>query len=246
MKLTCVVIDDEPESVEDILEYIENTGVIKLLKSFNKPVEALNFLKENGPVDLVFMDVDMPVLSGVDLSSMIRHHVKNLIFTTSHAKYALDAFEVSAEGFLLKPFNFAKFLVTVEKFFPTNLQSESNNVSGDYIFVKSKEDDLKLIKVNIADIIALESQLNYIRIYTLRGNIVTHMSLKEAKELLVNYDHIIQLHRSFLISTNHILSVEGNKLSMCNDTRFTIGDNFKDTLNKYLGSKIFKASSKKS
>ncbi|MCX3264908.1 LytR/AlgR family response regulator transcription factor [Pedobacter agri] len=245
MKFSCVVIDDEKDAVEEITEYIDNTERINILATFNSSMDALRYIKENGPVEIVFMDVDMPVLNGVELSTMIRPYVKKLIFTTSHAKYAVDAFEIEAEGFLLKPFNFAKLLKLVDRLFPEYARIEIERTPNNYIFVKSKEDDLKLIRINISDIIAVESQLNYIKIYTSNGNVVTHMSLKEAKELLLGYPVIIQLHRSFLISTNHIHSIEGNRLVMANNIRFSIGDNFKDVLNNYLNNKIFRPPLKK-
>lgn len=245
MKFSCVVIDDEKDAVEEITEYIDNIERINILATFNRSMDGLKYIKENGPIEIVFMDVDMPVLNGVELSSMIRPHVKKLIFTTSHAKYAVDAFEIEAEGFLLKPFNFAKLLKLVDRLFPEYARIEIEQTPNTYIFVKSKEDDLKLIRINISDIIAVESQLNYIKIYTSNGNVVTHMSLKEAKELLLAYPVIIQLHRSFLISTNHIHSIEGNRLVMANNIRFSIGENFKDVLNNYLNNKIFRPPLKK-
>jgi len=245
MKFSCVVIDDEKDAIEEITEYIDNTQRINIVAAFSSSMDALQYLKANNPVDIVFMDVDMPVLNGVELSKMIRPYAKKLIFTTSHAKYAVDAFDIEAEGFLLKPFNFAKLLKLVDKLFPEYAAVGNERNPNSYIFVKSKEDDLKLIRVNISDIIAVESQLNYIKIYTSNGNVVTHMSLKEAKELLLAYPLIIQLHRSFLISTNHIHYIEGNRLVMVNNLRLSIGDNFKDVLNNYLNSKIFRPTLKK-
>lgn len=228
----CIVIDDDLDAIEEINEYITNTPELKLVKAFSNSIEALNYIKENGMFNLIFMDVDMPKMNGIELSGIIRNQTEKLIFTTSHAKYALDAFDVEADAFLLKPFNYSKFFSVVSKFIKP--REYHQNTEEDYLYVKNKSEDLKMVKVRFADIVAIESLANYIKIYTIDSNIITHLKLKEAKEIFNKYNNFMQLHRSFLISKNHINSIEGNTLTMSNGSKFTIGEIFRKTLSNFL------------
>ncbi|KQS36819.1 LytTR family DNA-binding domain-containing protein [Pedobacter sp. Leaf194] len=244
--ITCVVIDDEQSSIDDITILIENLPMFKIVKSFTNPLEALNYFKSN-ELDLVFIDVDMPLLNGVELSKLIRSKTKKLVFTTSHSKYALDAFKVSADDFLLKPFSFAEVLKTTEKLFPESaLHTAGKSKSlDDFLYIKNKEANLKLIKVDFDDIVAIESLLNYVRIHTLKNKLVTHISLKEAKEVFRDRPEFVQLHRSFIISKKHISIIDGNTLTMSSGAKFTIGDSYRDILSEFVSKKMFKPISKK-
>ncbi|SDH70105.1 DNA-binding response regulator, LytR/AlgR family [Pedobacter terrae] len=239
----CIIIDDDPTALEHISEYIAEISWLKISSTFTNPIKALEYIKKNGPVDLLFLDVNMPVVDGIELSNILREkYVKKLIFTTSHAKYALDAFDVNANGFLLKPFNFARFLTEVEKLLPKEYTlDEIHPKEKDYVFVKSKEANFKLVKVKTCDILAIESKLNYIQIHTTNGKITTHMNLKDAKELLIGANELfMQLHRSFIIAMDHIVSIDGNYITMLDGTKFTIGESYKNKLNEFLKNKFFR------
>ncbi|WP_293785079.1 LytTR family DNA-binding domain-containing protein [uncultured Pedobacter sp.] len=245
MKLKCVIIDDEIEAIEEITEYIAKTPELELTESFTSPLLALNYIRNNSPFDIIFMDVDMPELTGIELSKLIRKYTDKLILTTSHSKYALDAFDVEADQFLLKPFNLKKFVSAIEKVLKKDITDRrEQDAQQDYIFVKSKEENLKLVKLKINDIVAIESLLNYVRIYMPKTNIVTHMSLKEAKDLFLRYNSFIQLHRSFIISSDHIEGIEGNNLTMSNGKKITIGDSYRTVLNDFLHRKTLRPTSK--
>lgn len=243
MRLRCIVIDDEIDAIEEICEYIANTQELELVMSYNNPMEALNFIKSSNSFDLIFIDVDMPYINGVELSRLIRHKTKKIIFTTSHAKYALNAFEVEADAFLLKPFNYSKFLGTINKFLIQDVHQADEE--EEYLYVKNKDEDLKLVKVKFKEVVAIESLANYIRIYTENYKLVTHLKLKEAKEIFSKNDNFMQLHRSFLISKNHINSIEGNILTMSNGSKFTVGDNFRKILNEFLNNRTLKPAKNK-
>jgi len=238
MPLSCIVIDDDPDAIDEISAYILSTPGLELIRTFSEPIPALSYIRENGNFDLLFMDVDMPGMNGIELSAVIRDRTTRLVFTTGHARYALDAFDVQADGFLLKPFNYAKFFSVVSRFLKAN--DPVTQLSEEYLFVKNKSEDLKMVKVRFSDVIAIESLANYIRIYTADSNIVTHLKLKEASEIFGKRAGFMQLHRSFIISGEHISSIEGNILTMSNGTRFTIGDNFRKTLNDFLTNRTLK------
>ncbi len=245
--INCLVIDDETEALTELSSYIKNIPKLNLLKTFDKPLEALEYIRSNQPVDLIFIDVDMPLLSGIELAGLVRNKTRKLIFTTSHSKYAVDAFKVDADDFLLKPFGFSDFIRVVEKSFPAyemltdNIRKDQNG----YLYIRDKENGLKLVKVFIQDIIAIESLLNYVRVHTIDSKLVTHLSLKEVKKVLNDYSQFVQLHRSFIISKDHISLVDGNMLTMTNGAKFTVGETYRDNLNEFLQCKILKPASKK-
>jgi len=239
--IECVIIDDEQEAIEDITGYIEKIPNLHLYRSFSSPLDALNFIRTaDRPLDLVFLDVDMPLISGIELSKLIREKVKKLIFTTAHSKYALDAFEIDADGFLLKPFSFLKFLSKIEKLFPVHSEQKLIEESKNYIFLKSKEDNLKLIKVNFDEIIAVESLLNYVGVHTSSGKIVTLTSLKEFKDWLVDKPDFLQLHRSFIISTKHIEAIDSNQILLSNGLKIPVGERFRQEFNLFLSKVVFR------
>src|ERR1700744_3045824 len=116
--LNCIIIDDEQFSVDSILKYIELLPKLNIVAIYNNPVDALESVSIENDIDLIFMDIDMPFLSGIELAKALRSKTKRLIFTTAHSKYAFDAYEVEADAYLLKPFSFGKFSTTINRFFP--------------------------------------------------------------------------------------------------------------------------------
>ena len=171
--ISCILIDDEPHAIAALKDYLSHVPDIEIVGAYLDPIEALKAIINTILVDLVLLDVNMPKLSGVELASLIRSKTRKLVFTTGHAKYAYDAFEVQADAYLLKPYSLTKFLDTIHKL---NLKDNLED-NLEYFFVKSRGDNLKMIKVFYKDIIAVESQLNYITIHTLNKKIITYMSL---------------------------------------------------------------------
>src|SRR3982750_1482359 len=111
----CIIIDDEPQAIEGLKTYLAATPQLELLASYTDPVIALKEIVERDNVDLIFLDVDMPKINGIELAKVIRNKTKKLIFTTAHTKYAFDAFEADADAFLWKPYSLGKFIITIEK-----------------------------------------------------------------------------------------------------------------------------------
>lgn len=245
MMINCIVIDDDKGAIEDIAEYIARVPEINLLRTFINPLEALTYIKNSEDLDLVFLDIDMPLISGLDLSVLIRQKTAKLVFVTAHAKYALDAFEVSADDFLLKPFNLNRFLRTVSKLFPTGKSKSAEEIKDeDFLFVKSKDEEHKLIKVKYKDIVAIESLLNYVRIHTINDKLITLITLKEFMDSIKDRDEFVQLHRSFIISKNHIASIDGNQLTVTTGAKFTVGESYRNILLSFLSNKILKPTKK--
>ncbi|TCD10444.1 response regulator transcription factor [Pedobacter frigidisoli] len=242
MKLNCIVIDDDLHAINGIKTYINTLSNIELVQSYTDPLAALNEITVGAEVDIIFMDVDMPMISGIELSKAIRHKTSKLIFTTSHSKYAYEAFEMNANAYLLKPYTFARFAETINRLFPhvPSTPQLTLKKEADYFFVRNKNDKNTLIKVRYADIVAIESLQNYVRIFTLNETIVSYIALSEIKVILKDYPNFAQAHRSFIIAKNFIEKVEGNTLKMINNLTVNIGNSYKEDIQEYIKQKTIK------
>jgi DNA-binding LytR/AlgR family response regulator len=244
----CIIIDDEPHAIEALKRYIERTPQLSLINSYTDPTVALLQILEAESVDLIFLDIDMPEISGIELAKLIRRQTAKLIFTTSHTKYAYEAFEVKADAYLLKPYSLAKFISTVQDLAPAAKEEALVQPNADkdvnFFFIKSKEDNHKLVKVIYDDIIAVESKQNYVLLLTTNKNILAYMSLTEIANRLTKKMGFIQLHRSFIIHIKYILSVEGNTITMKNGKQIIIGDYYRKEFLDYLNKHVFKAKRK--
>jgi len=242
MKLKCIVIDDDIHAINGIKSYINTLSNIQLVHAYTDPLEALTEISGGNDVDIIFMDVDMPMISGIELSKAVRHKTSKLIFTTSHSKYAYEAFEMHASAYLLKPYTFARFAETINRLFPQtpNVQNINIQQEDDYFFVRNKNERNNLIKVRYTDIVAVESLQNYVRIYTVDETIVTYIALSEIKVILKEYPNFAQAHRSFIIAKNYIEKVEGNMLKMINNLTVNIGNNYRDEIQAYIREKTIR------
>jgi len=233
----CIIIDDEVRSIENLTKYIEQFPGLEVLKSYSEPLEALKEISQMEKVDLIFMDVDMPLMTGIELAKMIRHKTDKLIFTTAYSKYAFDAYQSQAEAYLLKPFSFAKFAEEVNRVLPAKKKEfpiENSAKNDDFILVKKKDDQNSIIKVEFKDIIAFESFGNYLKIYSslYKDAIVSYLTLKDILNVLVekNITYFLQVHRAFIISSKHINSINGNMITMTNGMDIQTGGNFRTTV----------------
>lgn len=235
--ISCIIIDDEPHALAALRDYLSHLPAIEIVGVYLDPIEALTAINNSDSVDLVLLDVNMPKLSGVELASLIRSKTRKLVFTTGHAKYAYDAFEVQADGYLLKPYSLSKFLTTIQKLDLHPIAEEH----PEFFFVKSRGDAPKLIKVWYKDIVAVESSLNYIFIHTLDKRIITYMSLTAMQEVLSKHSGFIRVQRSYLVQAAHIVAVDGNTLEMVDGQRITIGKPYRQGFIEFVQAKTIKA-----
>lgn len=240
-KISCIIIDDEPHAIEGLKRYIASIPAIEVVNVYTDPVQAMMEITSREGVDLVLLDVDMPGITGIELGESLRSKAEKLVFTTAHSKYAYEAFQIDADDFLLKPYSLAKFLKTIHKLFPQKQELSEGIDSADYMFVKSKEDNLRLIKIKYKDIVAIESRLNYVQIHTLDKSVTTYMSLSEMAKKLSQFEWFMQFQRSFIIAPDYIEYIEGNAIKMQNGTRITVGDYYKKFFNDFVDSKLIKA-----
>jgi len=242
MKLKCIVIDDETHAINGIKGYIDTLKNLQLIEIYTDPLQALTEIGSGPDVDLIFMDVDMPMISGIELSKAIRHKTGKLIFTTSHSKYAYEAFEMHANAYLLKPYTFARFAETINRLYPQEPFQANISIQQDeaFFFIRNKNDNNNLVKVRYDAIIAIESLQNYVRIYTDAETIVSYIGLSEVKEILKEHPNFIQAHRSFIISKAHIEKVENNALKMKNQLVVNLGNIYREDILAFIKEKTIK------
>jgi DNA-binding LytR/AlgR family response regulator len=245
--LKCIIVDDEQFSIDAILKYINLIPSLDVIGIYTDPVTALQTISAAENIDLLFMDIDMPWLSGLELAKALRSKTQKLVFTTAHSRYAFDAFEVEGDAFLLKPFTFGKFSTTINRLFPEkNSTSTSTQLENDYFLVKSKEDDLAIVKIKYNEVIAFESLQNYVKIH-LENNktLVAYLTLKDVLQLLKFRPEFKQFHRAYVISTDSISQIKGNTIQMSNGLSFPVGDIYKDQFANYLEDKLLLTSRKR-
>jgi DNA-binding LytR/AlgR family response regulator len=232
--IKCIITDDEPFARKGLQGYVEKINFLELSATCENALE-LNAVLKQGPADLLFLDIEMPIINGIDF-------LKNLaprpmvIFTTAYEKYAIQGFELEVLDYLLKPISFDRFLKSANKAFDFFQLQQSPLKVEDYFFVKA---DNRLEKINFTDIIYAEAMENYIAIYTSEKKIITHLTLKMLQEKLVG-SQFIQPHKSFIVAIDKISSIQGNIL-FAGKFQVPISKYQKeDVLEKILNNKLLK------
>lgn len=214
MKISCIIIDDEPSSQNVLKSFIHKIEYLDLKHTANNALEALKFLKNN-TVDLLFLDINMPQLSGVSFYKSLQNPPK-VIFTTAYSEYALEGFNLAATDYLLKPFSFERFVQAVTKI--KNLKDKS----VENIILKS---DKKFHQIKINDILYIESLGDYIKVYLGDKMLVVYKTLKSIFSELPS-TIFKQVHKSFLVNTNKIDYIEGNMV-IIDSNKIPLGQKFK-------------------
>jgi len=206
MKIKCVITDDEPFARKGLQGYFSQIDFLELTAVCESAVE-LNTLLRKEQVDLLFLDIEMPYLTGIDLLKTLANPPK-VIFTTAYEKYAVQGYELEVLDYLLKPISFDRFLRAANKAFDYFSLQEQVKPQQDYFFVKV---DSKLEKIIVADILFVESMENYIIIQTRERRLTTHLTLKMLQDRLPA-DKFVQPHKSWLAAIDKIDAIEGNML----------------------------------
>ncbi len=240
MKIKCLVIDDERLAREYLKNYISKIPELELLGDFNSPLKATELIKK-GVVDLIFIDIQMPDITGVDFVRSLSNKPE-VIFTTAYQEFALEGFNLSAIDYLLKPFSFERFFQAVNKVidkFETNagtieqpqLQEKAETSYAEtYLTIRA---DRKFYKINFDDIIYIEGQKAYVTFHTIKKRITALASLKELGEALPK-NQFIRTHKSYIVSIKQIQSLEGNLIEVY-ETKLPVGKMYKDDVLKVFG-----------
>lgn len=239
-RYTCVIIDDEQFAIDWLTGYVNATPNLILIKTYCNAIDALTELSGQDMVDLILLDIEMPVISGLDLSLKIRHLTRKLVFITAYRHYAYEAFEAAADGYLLKPFTLSRFASTVTKLFMVPQPAAGKPADEEFFFVKNKMEDAKLVSIRYQDIVAIESKRNDILIHTLSTGILTHMTLSDISTSLRQRSGFAQFQRSFIINTKHIDHIYGNTIRMVTGLNISVGDYYRKDFSSFLTEKILK------
>jgi DNA-binding LytR/AlgR family response regulator len=236
--LRCIAVDDEPLALEVLESYIRKVPSLQLVGLCGGAMEAIRVLSP-GAVDLVFLDVDMPDLTGTQLLRTLKHPPL-VVFTTAYPDYALEGFELDAVDYLLKPIPFDRFLRAVnkaqERLHPSHPPAPVPGAppaapapEADFIFVKT---EYKTLRVDLDDILYVEGLKDYVLIHTRQKKIITLLSLNKMVEKLPP-THFLRVHRSFIVAVNKMDSIERNRIRIC-EAEIPVGDLYRDGLGRWV------------
>lgn len=235
----CIIIDDEQHAVDALEKYVNKLTNFHLIASFTDPIKVLNSIDSLGQIDLILLDIDMPEINGIELSKIFSKKIK-LIFTTGHSRYGYDAFKVDADDFLLKPYSFSEFLISINKLFPVSDSRKEHIGSKRSFLVKSKEENPTILNIRFEDIIAVESKMNYVMIHTINRKVTAYMTLSEMAAILSKYPDFQRFQRSFIIAEDYIDSITGNCIKMVTGVQLTVGDYYRKDFSRFLSEKLIK------
>jgi len=238
--IRCLVVDDEPLALHILEDYISKMPFLELVKVTTNPIEALQLVQQ-GNIDLVFLDVQMPELTGIQFLRIANGKSK-VILTTAYSQYALEGYELDVIDYLLKPIAFDRFFKSVQKA-QTIIQPSSkpeikveavaqNDFLSDFIFVKTEH---KIQKVYLNDILFIEGLKDYISIFTPAERIITLQNMKKMEDALPE-KHFIRVHKSYIVSINKIDSIERSRIFI-GDKIIPVGDTYREDFFKIVDGK---------
>ncbi|WP_299223258.1 LytTR family DNA-binding domain-containing protein [uncultured Psychroserpens sp.] len=206
-ELKCIIVDDEPAAIRLLERFVADVPFLKLQKTFTKPLEALAYL-ESETIDLVFLDIQMPQITGIQLSKILKPETQ-IIFTTAYSEFALDSYDVAALDYLLKPIAFERFYKAVMKTQSNSFKSSKKQDDKEhYIFIKT-DGKHNFNRVFVEDILFIEGLKNYVSVQLQDEQIITYSTLKHLASRLPK-SQFIQIHKSYIVALTHINKIEND------------------------------------
>lgn len=224
-KISCIIVDDEPLAIEILEEYVSKISWLELAGSLESGLAAIDFVERNA-VDLIFLDIQMPDLSGIKTAELINQRC-DIIFITAYNQYAIKGFELEARDYLLKPISFERFLKSVQRLKPDG--KDKREKGHDYLFVKA---DYKIKKVWFEDMLYVEGMKDYLRIVTRPEKVMTLLSFRKLIPCLPA-DQFIRIHKSYVVAIAAIDSVEKGKVSI-GGKLLPIGETYREAFFKII------------
>jgi DNA-binding LytR/AlgR family response regulator len=234
--MNCIIVDDEPLAIEILESYVSKVGHLKLEGSFRNAVSAFTFLQQNN-VELIFLDIQMPKLSGIDFLKSLKNPPK-VIFTTAFRDYAIEGFELEVADYLLKPIPFERFLKAVAKVLhqpALHIQTaQGKTETDDFIYFRV---DKKMVKTRIGDILYIESIKDYVKVRTPEKDIVTQQKISYLEESLPKRQ-FLRIHRSFIVNRDRIDAYSATHVEI-GKFHIPIGRNYKNDVIRILSKNSF-------
>lgn len=223
MKIKCVIIDDEPLAIKVLLNYFENFSEFEVIGTFNNSLESLEFINSN-TVDAVFVDINMPMMTGFELIKLLEYKTR-IIITTAFREFAAESYDLEVLDYLVKPIPLPRFIKCIQKIeaehnLKNNIKIENHRVEP-HLFIKV---DKKMVKINIDEILFIEGMKEYIKVVTAEKTYITHKSLTSLTDELSS-ERFMRIHKSYTIALNKIKSIEGNRIQILSYT-IPIGRNY--------------------
>lgn len=223
-KTTCVIVDDEPIAREILESFIDKTPNLELISSCKNAMEALQVAQTEN-IDLFFLDINMPEITGLSLAKIINNK-SQIIFTTAYRDYAVDGFNLNVIDYLLKPISFDRFLQAIQKVTNNNMKiSIENDNKKDFMFVRA---DRKMVKINFKDILYIESLGDYVKVFTNNDTVITRETISNFEATLPT-DSFIRVHRSYIVSISKISSYTNEYIEIAKKT-VSISRSYKESV----------------
>lgn len=238
--INCLIVDDEQHALDILVHYVENTPFLNLVAATTDPVEALNLTSTN-KIDLLFLDIQMPIMSGIDLAKNIQGKSR-IILTTAYSEFAAEGFELEVIDYLLKPIPLSRFLKATHRALNAIISSSivipnDDQLGDDYFFVKT-EFKGKMLKINIREIDYIEGMKNYVAIYHNGQKTMALLNMKDLEERLPK-KHFMRIHKSFIVPINKISAIEGNQVFIKNvKAEILLGETYKPAFLEIMRGKI--------
>lgn len=243
MKIRCAIIDDEFLARQYLKEYVGKIPFLELVGDFNSPLKVIDLLKRKS-VDLLFLDIHMPDISGLDFLRTLENQ-PHIILTTAYKEFAIEGYELNVIDYLLKPFSFERFLKAVNKVADLiEMKRQTDHVSADedrvpqtqihddFLVIRA---DRKYYKINYDDLIYIEGQKAYVTFFTKQQQITALASLKELEDKLPR-DRFIRIHKSFIVSINKIQALEGSSIEIARK-HLPVGKSYRNSVDEIFGLK---------
>jgi DNA-binding LytR/AlgR family response regulator len=230
-QFNCLIVDDEPIACDIVAHYCSHLSFLKVIALCGTAFEARDVLSRN-QIDIIFMDIHMPVLDGLSFLKTLKQPPQ-IIFTTAYKEYAVNAFELTACDYLLKPFSLERFIVAIDKAVD-KLNTVSNiphdETSSEHFFIKAEG---KIYKISYSEMLYAEAKGNYTKVVTANKTILPAISFSSFEKLLIS-SVFVRVHRSFIINTSKVESIEGNSI-LINKITIPIGSIYKESFLKCIG-----------
>jgi DNA-binding LytR/AlgR family response regulator len=238
MKLKCIIIDDEPIARKVLQEFVEEIDYLELAGQAENPLKALSLLND-GDIDIIFLDINMPKINGIDFLKTSKFK-SNIIITTAYPVYAVEAYGLDVLDYLVKPIAFERFLKACNK--ARELKTQKNSIpvqagnANDHFFIKSEN---QIEKVFYDDLLYAEAMMNYVMLYTNSKKMMVYITIRGLEEQLPA-EKFIKVHKSFIVNINKIRSIEGNILDIGNE-KITISQSLREkVINEIVKDKMIK------
>ncbi|MFD2287459.1 response regulator [Pedobacter petrophilus] len=237
MAISCIAIDDDFHSLENLISYIDKFPELELRQTFTEPLLALSEISVAEPVDIIFIDIEMPSLSGIALAGLLRQKAEHLIFTTAHPRYALDAFKVEADAYLLKPYSILHFAKAINSLYPAG--STAHTIfpvfEDQFFYLPSPENGEDLMRIDLNDLVSIEHLENEINFITLHHSFsAPRINFAKMITLLKRNLAFIEISEHITIAKSHIISVLDDQILLSGERLYEVAADHKERFEQFV------------